>query len=122
MARVKYTVGGREYEMRTFHQRDWAAVRSKLTLLPKEPLKGAPTDREVTIGLEGTARMLARCAIRPKLLVEYPETDPGEGFVALDDLSDAEIVELMTLLSKDSGYSVEAAEEIRPSSATPVAS
>jgi len=116
--RKTYQVGGRAFEMRTFNERDWIAVRGKLTLLPTAEPSGQVSDRQAVIGIDGAAQMLARCSIKPKLLVNYPDTDPGDGFLALDDLTDAEFMELVKLLSNDSGFGVEDAAEIRPSVAT----
>jgi hypothetical protein len=116
--RVTYTVGGRTFEMRTFHQRDWIAIRGKLTLLPDASSGQKVSEKQAAIGYESTARMLALCSIKPKIVMEYPDHDPGPDVVPVDDLGDAEFMELITLLSKDSGFTVEAAEEIRPSSAT----
>jgi len=113
-----YTIGERKFVMRPFNLRDILRVTGKMGLLPTEVLKRAATPEERMRNLDTKDQLLVRCSRRPKLtLEEYPVTPDGTMPVA--ELTDAEYSELFTSLATDSGYTMEAAEEIRPTSEAP---
>jgi hypothetical protein len=114
--RVKYEIEGVTYAMRTYTIRDIQAVTGKLGILP---MGGAEPGAGVSAwkSNEMVDALLARCSKSPKLTLDEPDEIP-EGTVPVSELPQSVWVELIGRLAKDSGFSAEAEEEVRPSCAT----
>jgi hypothetical protein len=117
-----YVVDGIPFEMRPFTFRDYVQVTGKLSVLPTE---AAPAASSASASIRANSiadRLLCMCSIRPKLLLEDPTEQPGgtlaPGCFPVSRLPDEMYSALVGNLSRDSGFSTEAAEEIRPSSET----
>ena len=113
MSRKTYTIQGQTFTMRTFNGRDIAKVTGKLAVLPITGGGELPAWRSNEIA----DQLLAICSRVPKLTLDEPDTIP-DGTLPISELSDSVYVELVSSLSRDSGFSAEAVEEIRPTPAT----
>jgi len=112
--RVKYEIAGTTYVMRTFTGRDIARVTGRLAILPMgDGTSGVPAWKanEIADGL------LVACSRSPRITLDEAEEIP-EGTLPVSEIPDAVYLELVANLSRDSGFSAEAAEAIRPTSAT----
>ena len=110
--RVTYEVEGVTYRMRTYTIRDIQAVTGKLAILPM----GEGDSMTAWKSNELVDALLSRCSKSPKITLDDPDEIP-EGTVPVSELPQQVWVELIGRLAKDSGFSAEAAEEIRPSDA-----
>jgi hypothetical protein len=108
--RVKYEIGGVTFHMRTFTGRDIARVTGKLAVLPVTPGALGMSAWQSNDLVDG---LLAICSRSPKLTLDEPDVVP-EGTYPICELSDLIYLELIKRLSQDSGFSAEAADEIRP--------
>jgi hypothetical protein len=112
--RKTYVVGGTTYEMRTFTLRDVMRVTGKLGVLP---INGANSGMPAWQSNELADGLLAICSRKPKITLDEPDVI-ADGTIPVGEIPDSEYGELIGLLSRDSGFSAEAAEEMRPTSAT----
>ena len=116
--RKTYEIGGMQFAMRTFTGRDLVRVTGKLALLPGI-VDGGAKAKESSFGRANDIQdhLLALCSRRPKITLDEPDEIP-DGTLPVSEIPDAIYNELVAALCSDSGYTAEAAEEVRPTIAT----
>jgi hypothetical protein len=117
--RKTYEIGGMKFEMRMVSQRDMIRTTGKIGLLATDVKSRTP--QSVGKAMDFNDRILSLCAVSPKIVLDDPDV-VADGVMPVSEIPDAIYDELMTSLFRDSGFSKEAADEVRPSSATDAAS
>ena len=115
--RKVYKIGGYEFRMRTFTGRDLTRASGHLGVLP---VAGATGGGAFELAWKSNAvadALLAVCSKSPKIVVEELDEIP-EGVIPVSEIPDPVYMELVAQLCKDSGFSAEAADEVRPTSET----
>lgn len=119
--RKTYEIDGMSFAMRTFTGRDIAKINGRLSLLPMgEAARGKPIDGGKLTEL--SERLLVLCSKGPTRIVDDTDGDVPDGCIPVSEIPDAIFNELVRQLSEDSGFTSEAAEEVRPTSGTSAAS
>lgn len=115
--RVTYEIEGKTYTFRTFGIRDYAEVGGKIAMLPASGELTTVPSEDPMIRIAINESLLAKCSKVPKITKDEPEV-LSDGVIPVRELSDSVFGYLFGRLSTDSGFSMEAADEIRPSSGT----
>ncbi len=122
MARKAYTIDGVTYLCKIPDVSEQWALRGKLPLLPHIKTKdkvtvSVETPQMLLESLEFANVVLIRCGIEPRFIAGSPVVIPP-GCVPVDEVDPQVRFQLFTELMTDGGFTKEAAEEIRPTSAT----
>lgn len=122
MPRKTYTIDGVDYLCKVPDVSEIWAVRGMLPLLPN--IKNGDgisisndNPNAMLESLEATNAVLIRCGIAPRFIKESPPIIPP-GCLPINEVPPHVRLRLFTELMNDGGFTREAAEEIRPTTAT----
>lgn len=124
--RFTYTTkSGLAFTMRTFTERDIIPITGRLPVMPVLDEKAEVLQLRLSELEKRNAfadRLMAVCSKPPlKITLDDPDEVP-DGTIPVCEIPDADYHELMNELVNRSGMGKEAADEVRPSSATDAAS
>lgn len=123
--RKSYVIDGETFVCKIPDVEEQWALQGKLPILPATTVEEvrarvaeiASNPEKSLAMIEYVDRMLLRCGIAPKFIPDSPAEIP-EGCQPIKEVKAATRILLYGALMADSGFTVEAAEAIRPTSAT----